>query len=233
MRKFIKLIMASSSLMLLSGCSSLKGKMTETIQKSIIDGSEIKENEDYRKYQYYESNELLTGDGIPVDVLSGINNINVEPAKPTGSVHVSFARNPYISVFYTSEKNSDSLLDANCYLNPGDTIYCKKPQAATENSNSYYFQEFRIYTYDTNGNRSKNFEVSTAEDGVVYTIPNDFLKEGISIIPVGRFEDRVISLHDYYIDTQGKIKNFRENGLLTTKSSWVMSRRSTLRMKQK
>lgn len=188
----------------LSGCADAKQKLTESFESQMMTESKLEEDEEYLKYRNYEENNLLTEDGIPLEVQqkTGFQNEDIE--ETAGTVHVTFAQNPFISVYYSIEKDSKTQLDTECYLMPGDTIYCKTPQASNENSSTYHFQEFRIYKYDEENIRDKQPIISDGSNSVVYKIPDDFKGEGISIEPIGKFENRIINLHDYYVDSAGK-----------------------------
>ena len=199
-----KTLISTTLLLFLSGCTEAKQRIQEYLESQMMAESKLQENEDYLRYRNYEENNLLAEDGLPLEVQqkTGFHNEDIE--ETTGSVHVTFAYNPFISVYYSSEENSKTQLGSECYLKPGDTIYCKTPQAANENSSTYHFLEFRIYEYDSENNRGKQPVVSDGKNHVVYKIPIDFKGKELSIEPIGKFENRILNLHDYYIDSSGK-----------------------------
>ena len=202
-KRLLTAITAGAFLSFLCGCAETKKSLTESFKEQMMDASELQEDEKYKTYKSYEENNLLGEDGIPFQVQSETGFNMGATVETTGPVHVSFANNPYINIHYSNEKKLSKQLKSQCFLNPGDIIYCSTPQAGNENSSTYHFQEFRIYEYDKDGVRSKSPIISDAKDGIAYKIPEDFNGEGISIEPIGKFENRVINLHDYYVDTTG------------------------------
>jgi len=74
------------------------------------------------------------------------------------------------------------------------------PKCKSTYGNMYSFLEYRVYEIDPDGKRMQVEVISTEEENLVYQIP--MLMEGteLSIVPVGQYTDRTITLHDYTVN---------------------------------
>ena len=91
----------------------------------------------------------------------------------------------------------------NCSLQKGESIYVSKIDVKNTKSNLYSFSEFRFVEYDSEGKRGES-TTSNAKSGAIYTLPNDFDGQGISVLPVGSYKDREIKLESYFFDEKGE-----------------------------
>ena len=132
-------------------------------------------------------------------------------AAPSGAVRVSFARNDYIRVrYFRDEALTDALPEDGCRLDPGDTIYASEPELLNPSGSLYYFQRFLVREYDAAG-RVKRVLAETADaPGPVFRIPEDFTETEISVIPLGGYRSRTVTLSALY--RRGDQENVLENG---------------------
>lgn len=183
--------------MLFCGCS-----MQEHI---ITKNAKIETDSDYVNYINLKDNNELNSDGY-FEEKTGNNEFNEENA-PDGKIHVTFAKNSYISFKYYTEKDMSETSVINtdsCYLNPGTTIYAKINKIDNPNSNVYNFSKFIILKYDINSSSYEQIKESTLNDSIVFTIPSSPFVGEFSIVPLGKFDKRKINLSAFYIDKNGK-----------------------------
>lgn len=203
-------------LVLLSGCSraGAGAKMLHSFG--------ITSDEEYQAYISLAENGLLDKDGnYASEELDGAQ----EFLPPDGSVHVTFAKNAYISVQYYLDSGLTKPVDPQrCYLMPGECIYAQVPDCEHPYSQWYKFDGFCIYACDENGKRSKELPwADEANPAVVLRIPEDPAADEISVIPMGRYEKRTLELTDYYTDSAGAQKEL--NGTWIVNDEEVSTRR--------
>ena len=194
MKKTILPIVAASAV-LFGGCSSVDSVM----ERVIMERSGIYENEEYLQYQEYKEAGKLDEDNQYIYDEEDSSSVAAD-----GSVHVTFAENRYLKVdYYTDEKMMNQIDESGCYLNPGDTIYGKVTECTNPYSNLYELSEYRIAEYDADGNRKAEYS-QEAEDGTLeYNIPSDFTGTELSVMPVGEYRDRSLSMEVYCCDDSG------------------------------
>lgn len=207
MKKVIVLLLTFTVLML-SGCSTLD----EKLEQAILEKSGLLENEDYIQYRQYQESGKLNEDGQYVSTdLSEQSSDSQE--KPDGKIHVTFGENRYLKIGYYSDESMMNLINTDrCYMNPGDTIYAKVIECANPNSNLYRLAEYRIVEYDAEGNIKKEYQREIENDVLEYQIPNNFTGTEMSIIPVGEYPDRNLSMRVYYVDDNGQEKTLGNAG---------------------
>lgn len=189
------LLLLSASCILLAGCSQVQDYAAE----KMIQASLISEDEDYREYIKLEKTGSLDEDGFYRDA-----PVETEE-QPSGSVHVTFAENQYLDIVYYYDAELTEPIDTRqCYLMPGDSIYAPEPMLKNPYSDKYQFSEYRIWQYDSAGSRSRFPAPEGGEAKLLLTIPKDFTGTGLSIEPLGKYEERALSLSDYYLDKAGK-----------------------------
>lgn len=130
---------------------------------------------------------------------------NNQPISHEGTVQVTFAANSFLDIDYYYDENLTQPIDTkNCYLNKGESIYVSGIEVQNTKSNLYSFSEFRFVEYDSDGKR-KNTTSTQGVSGVIYTVPNDFDGQGISVLPIGAYKDRELKFDSYYFDTKGEL----------------------------
>lgn len=198
MKKAFVLIL-TFTMLLLSGCSAVDTKL----EQAILEKSGILEHEDYLQYQQYQEAGRLDKNGQYVDTNLHENPTNNQE-KPDGKIHITFAENRYLKIWYYTDATMTTPIDTNvCYLNPGDTLYAKVIECTNPNSNLYRLAEYRIVEYDAEGNVKKEHQQKVEDGTLKYEIPTNFTGTEMSVIPVGEYPDRNLSMSVYYIDDNG------------------------------
>lgn len=194
MRKML-LLLLSLSLLFLAGCS----RAEDYARAQILQGSGILEDADYKEYKAMEADGKLDEQGY------ALPDSDNEEDLPSDKIRVTFANNSYLKIAYYYDAELKNPVDtAHCYLDPGDSLYASEPEVDSPNSNMYRFSEFRIWQYDSSGRRSIFQTSEHGGNNPVLTIPRDYTGAGFSVEPLGEYENRILSLSDYYIDSAGK-----------------------------
>lgn len=186
------------SILLLSGCASMEDHILYQLG--------ILSEEDRQKYIELRDSGLL--DPESGYVTSGLDELE-SPVRPSGSVHVTFARNLYIEVqYYLDQELTKPVGIDDCYLMPGDCIYydpdtliCSHPV-----DHGYSFERFGVYPYDNSGERGDELSWGGREEdvGLVLQIPTEVAETEIAVMPLGKYEKRSLELTDYYTDSTGR-----------------------------
>lgn len=187
--------------LLLCGCSAGNTLLENQMTKK----SDVQSNEAWHTYESLAQSGSLDDDGYYNQSEAAYEN--TETTQPTGSVHVTFARNAYLNVVYARDaEKTDLIMASECYLEPGDSLYLASLTVDNPYSNKYKAMGFRVYAYDNNGKREL-LSTEPVEAETVLTIPESFAKTELSIEPVGEYEDRVLSLSDYCFKEDGTQEN--------------------------
>ena len=126
---------------------------------------------------------------------------NNQTISHNGTVQITFATNSFLEIKYFYDENLTQPIDTkNCYLNKGERIYVSEIDVKNTKSNLYSFSEFRFLEYDSDGKRT-NTSSTQAVSGLIYTLPDDFDGQGISVLPIGSYKDRELKFDSYYFDT--------------------------------
>jgi len=183
-------------LLALSGCS-------EQIEEQAMERAGILEDEDYAQYIELREANQLNEDGTYLPT----NKPDEEPAPtaPQGSIHVTFAANSNLKILYYYDSGlSDPVDPASCYVEPGDCIYAGEPECTSPIGDLYQFDGFRIYEYDSEGNRGKELTWTGADPRLVLEVPADYSGGELAVEPYGRYSKCSLSLQDYYLDNSGR-----------------------------
>lgn len=177
----------------LSGC---------TAGDFILHHSGVMSEEDYQKYIELRDTGQLDENG---QYRPEENSVS----PPAGSVHVTFAENSYMTIYYYLDADHKTPVNMQqCYLMPGTFIYASEPECHHPSSSWYSFDHFCVYAYDAEGNKTQALspdEIETASP-LVLQIPEDYTGSELSVFPIGKYEDRQLELSDYYIDTSGHLQ---------------------------
>ena len=112
-------------------------------------------------------------------------------------VHVTLASNNNLDITYYYDADMTKEVTGSCYLNKGESLYAKV-SSKKDVSQVYQFEKYKIYEYN-NGNREE-VTLETASDNTVLTIPKDYEGKELSVIPIGNYNEKEITLSDYYMD---------------------------------
>ncbi|MDY3091281.1 MAG: hypothetical protein SOW61_00495 [Erysipelotrichaceae bacterium] len=168
----------------LFGCQKSSG----IVQNYILEKSGVLDSPDYISYlQKYENGQvdeegyLITNDDTDVT---------------DGRIKISFVSNNHFDVDYYIDKNLEyKISENNCYLKPGDDIYAAKPVIKNIIESSYSFKNYEIYTYEDKV--KKVIDIVQNDSGLIYTIPQDFNGNSISICPIGEFQPCNLTFSSY------------------------------------
>lgn len=128
-----------------------------------------------------------------------------QPVFHNGTVQVTFATNSFLEIkYFYDEKLTQPIDTKNCYLNKGESIYVSEINVQNTKSNLYGFSEFRFVEYDSDGKRKTPTNTQTSS-GRIYTLPDDFEGQGISVLPIGTYKDRELKFDSYYFDEKGEL----------------------------
>ena len=205
MKKKILIIMSVVMLLLLSGCSNLNDYLTDKLEEIIREESGIYEDPSYYKYQNLQQTNQLNEDGVYLGA-DEIGDEPVEVEEPTGKIHVTFAENSHIRVTYYRDADLTEEIHTRCYFNPGDSIYASDPEIVGAYSDKYVFSGFKILKFDSDGQYSSLN--SWEDDDLVIEIPVDYEGSELSVLPLGKYEQRKLELDDCYIDADGNEAEF-------------------------
>lgn len=178
---------------LLTGCAA-----DEQLGRLFLERAGVTSQQEYLRYEQYREMGLLDEEGYYVMPRESEQEHN-------GQIHVTFATNRYMEILYYTDAAMISPLTASeCYLDPGDTLYAKLGKYNEPNSNLYRLAEYRIREYDAEGKVKEEQVVEATGDVMEYQIPADFTGTELSVLPVGAYEDRELSMDAYYVDDSGE-----------------------------
>lgn len=199
MKKTLCFVIAGATLLSLSGCSASE----DFLEQQISERSGIYEESDYQEYQRMKEGGKLDGDGF---YSASATRQSEQPAEDAGTIHVTFAKNPFLNIIYYSDPELKSPIDPNhCYLNPGDHVYASEPQIDNPYSSQYVFVRYRIWSCDTPDKRdSMDDELGGREANLVMAIPVGYSGTELAVEPIGKYQDRELTLTDDYINSSGK-----------------------------
>ncbi len=189
-------ILGAMVIFLLAGCSS----MDEKLGDYYVERSGIKEDEDYSVYVELEEDGKLDEEGVYTEANLILSEETTEERK--AQVYVTFAENANVRITYYLDAKKEEPVSGGCYLNPGDSLYASIENYDYTKTSMYSFEAFRIYEF-TDGKMSELSWNSDLDD-CVFTIPDDYTGTELSVIPIGKYEDRKLVLKDLYTDSKGK-----------------------------
>ena len=193
-----------------TGCSDtdtytarLRYAVQEQFNRKMLDTSEISLDEDYERYVNLREEDKLSPEGYYTgeDLLAEGYG---EMPETEGKVHVTFAENAFLETAYFYDAALTEPIDTSmCYLEPETCIYASEPVVTDTAGNAYEFSDFRVWKYNSEGERDGEIHTEITEENLVIKIPSDSSVTDISIEPVGKYRERVLSLKDYYMDENG------------------------------
>ena len=196
MKKVVVCIMVILSIAL-TGCSSVEDR----VKMAIMDKAGITVDSDYVEYRTLDEDGRLNENGEIADA-DFFDEGNVADIK-AGTIHVTFAENRYLLIKYYLDAALTKRIDtADCYLNPGDSIYADV-LSINRISNMFGISYFTLIEYGDNAqvkSQSKHF----LNENLVCTIPEDYKGTELSLMPIGEYFKRKLTLQAYYVDDNGE-----------------------------
>lgn len=226
MRKYRMLVICLCMLMF-AGCGrkedAIDNQLNACIETLMWKASEIKTDENYTRYEQIAEDGKINEEG-----LFYTDEVDYSTLDNTDAVYVTFATNSYITVQYFGDSSMTCPLDlGGTYLNVNDCIYADIQKINNPNTNAYEFSGYEIWEFDENGEKQGKLEADAFDDGRVFRIPADFKGKEISIVPIGKYISRNITLDDYCKDNNGVEKELTGtwdvNGEDTTETSISIS----------
>lgn len=211
MKKKTILFLSTMLALSLTGCSGIKN----LIKNQILQQSGVLEEDDYKKYEEYEAGGNLDDEGYYIEKAS-------EETQDHAQIHVTFAENNNLNVrYYTDAEHKDEVDPADCYLNPGSSVYAVVTIDDEVFSSMYEFSEFRIFEIDNEGGRkeSSSLKMTGSDTEQVMKIPDSFEGTDIVIEPIGTYQQRTISFHDYWSDDDNNKTDLAGPGLSTIRNA--------------
>lgn len=214
MKKTFCFFIVGTALLALSGCSASEN----FLEQQISERSGIYDESDYQDYQRMKDGGKLGDDGFYSPPPSEQDS---QPTEKSGTIHVTFAKNSFLNITYYSDPELKKLIDEkNCYLNPGDHVYASEPQIDNPYSSEYVFVRFRIWSCDSPAKReSKDDELGGRDAHLVMAIPVGYSGTELAVEPIGKYQDRELTLKDDYIDSNGKA--------IELSGTWIIDGRET------
>jgi len=194
--------MKKTSLLLLSGllfCTSGCANINAKLEQVMLEKSGIHQEETYTQYLSFKDKKLLTADGYHTDI-----ELLTEESIPADWVRVTFADNPFLKTsFYKDSALTDPIDMANCWLAPGDSIYAAPTKTRNPASDLYQLSAYHVYSYDASGAKTEVSQIPM-ESGLLLQIPADAPAGGYSIVPIGEYHSRRVTMGAFYTDDDGK-----------------------------
>lgn len=193
-------IIVMAAVLTFSGCSE------EKIRTNVEAEAQNYFNNDaeYVEYKNLEEKGLVDSEGKYIEAEEYLNE--AETAIPAiaevkdGSIHISFAKNPLISINYYRDEAHTIPVTEECYLNPGDSLYYSELTSLNSESSNYKMKYIRAIEYNSDGNRLKEaFNNSVELNSNMFSIPTSFTGNELSIEPVGEYIISALTFEDQYI----------------------------------
>lgn len=192
-------ILALAMLLMLTGCSA-------AMEKKALERSGIYENEDYIRYKAALEAGTVVPDGEYRGYSSDAAELLEEADKPAGKtegVKVALGENSRLTVRLYSDKEKTKPVAGDGSAIPGGTaIYADVAVRGEQSGGKYVFDGFRIRAIGADGTVEVS-EQRAASDGLVCVVPSDGVR-ALSILPLGRYEDRVLTLSAQRFTSSGK-----------------------------
>ena len=197
MKKILLLLATVLCTLLLAGCSNIDDYLGNQMLKK----SSVLEETNYVVYEQFASEGKLDHEGLYIEAT---NPIEEEHA----SIHLTFAENSNLQIRYYTDTAHLIVLDQDeCYLNPGDSLYAVVKVNDEIFSSMYEFAGFKVFEINEQGERKEttSVKVTGQSPDFVLSIPPAFDGKELSIIPVGSYQSRDISLNAFCSDDNGNM----------------------------
>ena len=209
MKKKLFLSMATLLVLLLAGCSSIE----EHLRDQMLKKSTVLDETDYLAYEQYACEGNLDNEGYYIEETDPVDD-------ETAPIHVTFADNNNLKITYFSDASHHNALNGSeCYLNLGDSIYAHVEISDDVFSSMYEFSCFKIYEIDEDGKRKELPAIITEGQSpdLSITIPPAFDGAELSVVPIGAYQERTISLSAIAYDNDDNKKMISGTWLINDK----------------
>lgn len=163
LKKLLLAMIVAASMLVLSGCS---------FSDLMSWGTGVKQDPDYQTWEKLSEKGKLDQDG----------------KYTADAVHVTFATSSFFDMkYYKDPEMEDELPSDNCYLLPGDMIYCSA-RVRNDVANYYVFDHLDVIEYQENNLRGQRLDWKYPGDPAVLMIPFDYKGTEVSIEPIGHYK---------------------------------------------
>lgn len=192
-------LLALALVLALTGCSA-------AMEKRALKKSGIYEKEEYLNYQAALEAGTVVPEGEYRGYSSDAAEFLKEADKPAGEpegVKVTLAENSRLTVsLYADEEKTKPVAGDGTVLPSGTALYAAVTVRGEQSGDKYVFDGFRIRAVKGDGTVEVT-EQRAASDGLVCVVPSDGTR-ALSILPLGRYEDRVLTLSAQRFTSSGK-----------------------------
>jgi major membrane immunogen (membrane-anchored lipoprotein) len=197
-KKMYIIFCALITAVVLPGCAQVDSYLENKVDIKVKDS--IENLDEFKEYQQYKESGLLDENGsYRLDIP------NSDEVDTTDLIPITFANNQFISCNYYRNDEYTPISGDVCYLKLGDSLLVSNVTTDNPNSNLYEFSEFRIWSYDSEGEKGvQPYAVITNDSGLLLTIPEDYSGTGFSVEPIGKYRNREIKVGAYCIDGDGQ-----------------------------
>ena len=188
----------------ITGCSSKNtGELfQDRINSAVKERSEINSDSDYISYEADLSAGRLT-DGHYSHAGLQVDTDGTGTDETAGKAAVSLSQNSMLNVhYYLDEAHRNEITDPYhdfIRLAPGQSLYAVAEKKSGSSPEKYSFSTFRVYSIK-DGKKDLVSDEYDEKTGLFFTAPDKCDGLEFSAGPVGKYENKELTLSDYYTD---------------------------------
>lgn len=167
--------------------------------------------DDLKQYRNLEKEKKLNENNIYYEAVEYEENRETEQEtteeaeegieRDSNKIRVTFAENNYLKIRYYKDKEYKEEVTEFCDLEPNSCIYAFVSEKNNPYTNLYDFLEYRIYECNETGMKLLDWTVE--EENMVFQIPMDYTGKELSVVPIGGYKNRELTLQNFYMDIEG------------------------------
>ncbi len=186
-----------------TGCSAVNTgeRFKDRINDAVKEQSEINSDSDYINYKADLSAGRLTDGHYSYSGFAGVDRSGADDT--AGKAAVSLSQNSLLNVhYYLDEAHKNEINDPYhgfVYLAPGQSLYAVAEKKSGSAPEKYLFSSFRVFSIK-DGKRTLVSEEYDTKTGLFFTAPDNCDGLEFSAGPVGKYENKELTLSDYYTD---------------------------------
>ena len=186
-----------------TGCSAVNTgeRFKDRINDAVKERSEINSDSDYINYKADLSAGRLTDGHYSYTGFAGVDRSGADDT--AGKAAVSLSQNSMLNVhYYLDEAHKNEITDPYhgfVYLAPGQSLYAVTEKKSGSSPEKYSFSSFRVFSIK-DGKKTLVSEEYDTKTGLFFTAPDNCDGLEFSAAPVGKYENKELTLSDYYTD---------------------------------
>ena len=186
-----------------TGCSAVNTgeRFKDRINDAVKERSEINSDSDYINYKADLSAGRLTDGHYSYTGFAGVDRSGTDDT--AGKAAVSLSQNSMLNVhYYLDEAHKNEITDPYhgfVYLAPGQSLYATTEKKSGSSPEKYSFSSFRVFSIK-DGKKTLVSEEYDTKTGLFFTAPDNCDGLEFSAGPVGKYENKELTLSDYYTD---------------------------------